>query len=241
MKRENPNPKIRILIAENYRIFREALRALLSREPNLEVAGEASDGLEAVRSVAKLQPDMVILDLSMPRASGMDAMAQITNISKTIRIIVLTAYDNDEYVFNAFRLGAKAYILKDAAYDELLFAIQEVQKGNYFISPVICRGLIQEYLKEGSGSPKGKELTGREQEFLRKLADHSKEEDIARALSIKPNTARKHRQKIMRKLRITTRSELISAAKNRYVSSESRRVTTSHPVLHPGSVSNPAY
>ncbi len=215
MKTENPNPKIRILIAENYHIFREALRALLSSEPNLEVVGEASDGLEAIRAVAKLKPDMVILDLSMPRANGMDAMAQIRNISKTIQIIVLTAYQNDEYVFNAFRLGAKAYILKDVAYEELLFAIQEVQKGNYYISPVVCRGLIQEYLKEGSCSPKAKELTEREQEFLRMFADEFKEDEIARILSVKPKTAQMHRRNIMRKLQITTRSELISVAKDR--------------------------
>ncbi len=215
MRNGKLNPKNRIFLVEDHSLFRQALRKLIASEPNLEVVGEASDGLEAIRTVAKIQPDVVILDLSMPRCNGMDALKEIRKISSEIRIMILTAYENEEYVFNAFRLGAKAYMVKDIAFAELLLAIHEVQNGNYYISPGVCRPLIHEYLKNRDCFPPFERLTRREQNFLRLWGENFNDEEIARILSVRVNTVEKRRRKVMKTLRITSHAELIFFAKKR--------------------------
>ncbi len=212
MEKATPK-KIRLYIVEDEAIFREALRALLIRDSRIEVIGEASNGLEAIRAMTKVAPDMVLLDLSMPRMNGIEALREIRKISKDIRILVLTAHEDEANVSSAFQLGAKAYIVKDAAFYELLFAIREVAKGKIFISPTVCGAIVQEYLKKRpSGSPVH-ELTPRERSFMAFFSREYREEDIAEMLSIKADTVKRMRRRLMRKLRVSTSADLVDLAK----------------------------
>ena len=139
--------KIRIFLAEDQTIFREVLRHLLSTDARLEVVGEAEDGFKAVRGAAKLKPDMILMDLSMPRLNGIEALKEIKRSSKTIQILVLTSHEDEEHVLRAFEAGVSAYVVKDVAFHELLFAIGEVAKGKIYIGPAVCGAIVRDYLK----------------------------------------------------------------------------------------------
>jgi DNA-binding NarL/FixJ family response regulator len=204
-----------ILLVEDHRILREGLRALLSSHRDIEIAGEAENGLDAIRRVRELKPDLVIMDLSMPKMDGMDAIKEIKNESPRTKILVLTVHKIEEYVFAALKSGADGYLLKDATYDELKLAIENVLENKTYLSPGISKQLVDAYLE---GSPPVylksslESLTQRERQILKLIAENYKNKDIAECLCISIKTVDKHRSNLMKKLDLHSASEITSYA-----------------------------
>jgi len=192
-----------IVIAEDHTILRQGLRALLSSDPDFEVVGEAEDGRAAVRCVETLSPDLLLMDLSMPRMTGMEAITEIKKRSPDTRIVVLTVHKGEEYVLSALRAGADGDVLKDAGHDELVTAVKNVLAGKRYLSPDISEKVIGGYL-EGRRFFKGQTpwdtLTQREREILKLIAEGYKNKEIAEHLFISLKTVEKHRSNLMRKL-----------------------------------------
>lgn len=207
--------KQRIIIVEDQTILREGLRSLLAFQPDLEIVGEAKDGLEAIRKVDKLLPDLVMTDLSMPRMSGLEAIKEIKKRWPKIKILALTVNDGEEYVLAALKAGVDGYILKDATNAELLQAIRDILSGNRVLSPGISEKVIEGYL-ENKNKQEIKSLwdtlTVREREILRLIGEGKKNKEIAGFLSISPNTVEKHRANIMEKLNLHSVSSLTAYA-----------------------------
>jgi two-component system, NarL family, response regulator NreC len=207
--------KKRILIAEDHTILREGLRALISSSPFMEVVGEARDGLEAIRLTENLKPDLVLMDLSMPRMSGMVATQEIKKYSPEIKILVLTVHATEEYILAALKAGADGYVLKDATHSELMLAIDGVLSGKSYLSPGISEKVIEGYL-EGKKTLKTVSswdtLTQREQEILKMIAEGYRNKDIADYLCISVKTVEKHRANLMRKLNLHSVSGLTALA-----------------------------
>jgi two-component system response regulator NreC len=207
--------KQRIIIAEDQTILREGLRSLLSFQPDLEIIGEAEDGLEAIRQVDKLLPDLVLMDLSMPRMGGIEAIKEIKKKRPNIKIVALTVHDNEEYVLAALKAGAEGYILKDSTNEELVQNIRDILSGNRVLSPGISEKVIKGYLKNKNKqeikSP-WNSLTFREREILRLIGEGHKNKEIADFLSISSNTVEKHRANIMEKLNLHNASALTAYA-----------------------------
>jgi two-component system, NarL family, response regulator NreC len=192
-----------IVIAEDHTILREGLRALISSNPNLEVVAEARDGQEAVKSVEKFKPNLVLMDLSMPRMNGMEAIQEIHKRLPETKIVVLTVHKTEEYILAALKAGADGYVLKDATHDELNMAVKNVLSGKRYISPGISEKLIDGYL-EGRKTIKPQTsweiLTHREREILKLVAEGYQSKKIADYLCISVKTVEKHRSNLMEKL-----------------------------------------
>ncbi len=204
----------KIVIAEDHTILRQGLRALLSFDPDFEVVGEAEDGRAAVRSVETLSPDLLLIDLSMPRMSGIEAITEIKKRSPATRIVVLTVHKGEEYVLSALRAGADGYILKDAGHDELMTAVKKVLEGKRYLSPDISEKVIGGYL-EGRRALKAAPwdtLTQREREILKLIAEGHKNKEIAEHLFISLKTVEKHRSNLMRKLDLHNTAALTAFA-----------------------------
>jgi DNA-binding NarL/FixJ family response regulator len=207
--------RCRIVIAEDHTILREGLRALLCTEPDFEIVGEAQDGREAVRSVQSLVPDLVLMDLSMPKMDGLSAIKEIKKTRPETKIIALTVHKTDEYVLWALQSGVDGYVLKDASRTELAMAIKNVLDGKRYLSPDISGKVIEGYL-EGKGVIKTKStwdfLTEREREILKLIAEGYKNREIAEYLCISQKTAEKHRSNLMRKLDVHNTAALTAFA-----------------------------
>ena len=197
-------PKIiKIVLAEDHTILREGLKALLSSDPQFEIIGEAADGREAVRCVEKLEPDLILMDLSMPRMSGMEAIREIKNRYPETRIIALTVHKTDEYLHTTLQAGADGFVLKDATHDELVLAIKKVMKGHSYLSPGVSEKVIEGYLEgKVSAMPDSpwETLSPREREVLKLIAEGYKNKEIAEDLCISLKTVEKHRANLMKKL-----------------------------------------
>jgi DNA-binding NarL/FixJ family response regulator len=193
----------RIVIAEDYTILREGLRSLLSSHPEFEIVGEAEDGQEAIRSVDKLKPDLALMDLSMPRMNGMDAIKEIKKRSPQTKVLVLTVHKTEEYIHAALQAGADGYILKDSTHAELGLAIKNILEGKRYISPGISESLIEGYLegrKKANPPTTWDTVTQREREILKLIAEGYKNKAIAEYLCISVKTVEKHRANLMKKL-----------------------------------------
>ena len=195
--------RLRIVLADDHTILREGLRALLSVDPSFEIVGEAGNGREAVRCVEKLGPDLLLMDLSMPRMSGMDAISEIKKRYPETKIIALTVHNTEEYLLSTLQAGADGYVLKDSTHDELVMAIHNVMAGKPYLSPGISDKVIEGYLegKENSLSVSSwQRLSQREREVLKLIAEGCKNKEIAEDLCISLKTVEKHRANLMKKL-----------------------------------------
>lgn len=201
---------IRILIAEDQRIVREGLMALLEDEPEVEIVGEAANGQEAVGLFERLQPDVVLMDLQMPVLDGPEATRRIREQHPHARILALTTYATDEFIFTALRAGAKGYLLKDASADDLLAAIRAVHRGQTSLAPEVAARLVSGM---SEGAPE--QLTTRELEVLQLMGQGCSNSEIADKLVIAPRTAKVHVQNILGKLGATNRTEAVSIAVRR--------------------------
>jgi DNA-binding NarL/FixJ family response regulator len=202
-------PAIKVLVADDHTIVRTGIRHVLESEAGFEVVGEASTGAEAVALAAKLRPDVVVLDISMPGESGLQVAAQLRGTSPEPRVLILSMHDNAEYVLESVRAGAHGYLLKDAAATELRTAIRAVCRGeSYFSPPVASR--LREALRGEHETHAGSlaQLTGRERDVLLGVVRGRTNKEIAGELGISHRTVETHRESLMRKLQIRTVAEL---------------------------------
>jgi len=198
---------IRILIADDHEIVRKGLGVLLATEPGLKVVGEAQDGQEAVDKAASLKPDVVLMDLVMPRLDGIEATRRITEAHPGIRILVLTSFAADDKVFPAVKAGALGYLLKDSSPEELLEAIRRVHRGEPSLEPAIARKVLQEISHPGAEKPTSDPLTARELEVLRLIAQGLSNKEIASKIFIAEWTVRTHVSSILSKLHLASRTQ----------------------------------
>jgi len=207
--------RYKIVIAEDHTILREGLRALLSSSPGLEIVGEAEDGLGAIQCTGSVKPDLVLMDLSMPRMNGMDAIREIKKLCPGTKILALTVHKAEEYVLASLQAGADAYVLKDATHSELMVAIKSVLAGKRYLSPGVSEKVIEGYL-EGRRESKLRSpwdtLTRREREVLKLIGEGYKNKEIADYLCLSVKTVETHRANLMRKLDLHDVSALTTFA-----------------------------
>jgi DNA-binding NarL/FixJ family response regulator len=198
--------KITVLLAEDHRLVREGFRALLAAENDIEVVGEASDGRQALRMMAKLRPDVAVMDIAMPSLNGLEATRQIQKEFPQTAVLILSAHSDDAYVEQVAALGAAGFLLKQTSSENLATAIREVQKGKTFFSPAISKRLSVRGQKvperEGSRKKRGNRLSSREIEVLQLIAEGKPNKQVAEELGLTFKTVDKHRQHLMSKLNI---------------------------------------
>ena len=204
--------KIKILLAEDHVVVRQGTRQLLEREQDLEVVGEAGDGEEAVRLASQLKPDVVIMDVAMPKLNGIEATKQIKALLPSAAVLILSGYDYDEYIFGLLEAGAAGYLLKDVSGDELIGAIRAVYAGEPVLHPVVARKLMNRVKSQVSITAEAGHqelLTQRELEVLKLAAKGMSNKDIAEALNISVRTVQAHLRDIFNRLGVGSRSEAI--------------------------------
>jgi two-component system response regulator NreC len=211
--------KITIVLADDHRVVREGLRALLEAEADLNVIGDAGDGLSAIRLVNRLKPDVLLLDLMMPGLNGQEVTRQVRKSSPKTRVIVLSMHSSEPYVMEVLRNGAAGYVLKDASYTDLIRAIREVMAGWRYLSPPLSELAIEAYQEKAKAAVLDRYdmLTTREREVLQLAAEGHPNNDIAHRLGISPRTAETHRANLMRKLHLRTHTDLIKYAIGRRI------------------------
>jgi two-component system, NarL family, response regulator LiaR len=200
--------RIRVLIADDHAIVREGLRALIATEPGLALVAEACDGVEAVEMARSFRPDVILLDMIMPRKDGIGAIADIIQENPDAHILVLTSFAEDEKVFPAIKAGALGYLLKDSSPQELLLAIQNVYRGEASLHPAIARKLMRELNQPPPLPPTTDPLTEREVEVLRLVAQGLSNDDIAQKLVVSERTVRTHVSHILDKLHLANRTQM---------------------------------
>lgn len=206
---------IRILIADDHPVVREGLAAMLSREPDIDVVGEAADGQEAVDRAGSVAPDIILMDLQMPRLGGVDAIRLIRDKYPDIQTIVLTTYGDDDSIFQGIAAGARGYLLKDAPRDELFRAVRAVARGESLLQPAVATKLLDRFSRTKATAPPRNVLTGRELDVLRLLARGSANKEIGASLSISESTVKTHVANIFHKLDVTDRTEAVTIALTR--------------------------
>ena len=203
---------IRILLADDHAVMRRGLRALIEGYPDFNVVGEANDGREAVALADSLRPDVVVMDLTMPNLNGTEASRQITSKHPGIAVIVLTMHSDESYVLRALKAGARGYLLKESAEDDLMNAIRAVNQKKAYFSPAVSRMLVEDYirqLRDKDIEDSYELLTTREREILQLVAEGKSNKDIAALLNLSVYTVETHRSNIMEKLNLHTVPELI--------------------------------
>jgi NarL family two-component system response regulator LiaR len=198
---------IRVLIADDHAILRTGIRALLGTEPDIEVVGETADGLETVAQAEALRPDVILMDLVMPKMDGIEATRQIATQQPNVRILVLTSFAADDKVFPAIKAGALGYILKDSGPAELVQAIHQVYHGQPSLEPSIALKVLYELSHPSQQPPTAEPLSGRELEVLRLLAQGKSNREIAERLLIAELTVRTHVSNILGKLHLASRTQ----------------------------------
>ncbi|HHN74380.1 MAG TPA: response regulator transcription factor [Acidobacteria bacterium] len=192
---------IRVLLVDDHGLFREGVRALLAGREEFTVVGEAVDGREAIEAVAELIPDVVLLDIVMPRMSGIDAARWIRDHHPRTEVVILTAHHNEAYQRQAFEAGARGYLLKECCFDDLVVALRHAARGDYFLAGAAGRDMVAEYVSAAIQRQRpGGVMTQRERELAVLLADGYSTKEAAAVLNISAKTAETHRAAIMRKL-----------------------------------------
>ena len=207
--------KIRVLLADDHTIVREGLRRILQDEANIEVVGEAADGHQAVEKALKLVPDVVVMDISMSRLNGLEATRRIKKAVPQVRVLILSVHKSDEYIFPTLNAGASGYVVKDAASAELISAIHTAHRGEIFLSPIISKRVVEEFVRRGEETREEDDyerLTAREREVLQLIAEGHNNREIAEQLRISVRTVETHRVHIREKLGISTTAELTQYA-----------------------------
>jgi two-component system, NarL family, response regulator NreC len=205
-------PPIRVLVADDHTIIRSGLRLLLERHPGFEVVGEAADGRQAVDVAESTRPDVVILDIAMPRLNGIEAALQIAAKLPRTRFIILSMHSDEGYVLRALKAGARGYLLKDSAESDIVNAVRAVSEGKAYFSPEISRMMADDYMREiqRRGVDDSYELlTAREREILQLLAEGKSNKEISALLNLSPYTVETHRGNILQKLNLHSLPELI--------------------------------
>ena len=197
----------RILLADDHALVRRGLRLILDGEPDLRVVAEAGDGAEAVEKVAAGGVDLAILDIAMPRMTGLQAAREVSRRASDVRILMLSMYDNEQYFFEALKAGASGYVLKSVADQDLVAACRAAMRGEPFLYPAAVAALIRDYLDRGDATPSDP-LTPRELEIVKLVAEGSTSEEIAQALVISKKTVEHHRSHILEKLGMRDRVDL---------------------------------
>ncbi len=205
---------IRILLAEDHVLVRESLRQYLEKDPSLKVVGEAGDGEEMVALAAQLKPDIIIADIAMPKLNGIEATKQIKEMNLPIPVLILTAYDLDQYIFPLLEAGAAGYLLKDISGQELVDSIYRVNRGDSVLHPTIMRKVMQRFRNTGGGQdyPSFELLTDREVEVLTLAARGKSNKEIAEELSVSVRTVEAHLGHIFTKLDVSSRTEAVILA-----------------------------
>jgi DNA-binding NarL/FixJ family response regulator len=198
--------KISVLLADDHVIVRQGLKSLLSVESDIEVVGEAGNGRQAVQMAQEIRPDVVVMDIAMPLLNGLEATSQIISEAAPSKVLILSSYQDDEYVHQLTEAGASGYLVKQTAASELIKAVREIAKGNAFYSPPILKRLLGLYrdssAKEGAVRRRDEHLTSREHEVLQMVAEGHVNKQIAATLNLSIKTVEKHRQQLMDKLNI---------------------------------------
>jgi two-component system response regulator NreC len=205
--------KITVLVCDDHALFREGVKTILNSQPDIEVIGEAADGKEAVEESIRLNPDVVLMDISMPVLKGFDAVRRIRKARSDAKILILTVYDDEDLVARCLDAGAAGYVLKDSPPLQLVYAIQTVYRGQQYMSPRVLTGVVRQYIAQPSDFKGGYELlSDREREILVLLAEGQSLKEIASRLNLSVKTVDAHKYNLMRKLDLHDRSELIRYA-----------------------------
>lgn len=202
----------RILLADDHGIVRQGLRAVLARDPSLEVIGESGDGREAVRLAEALQPNVVIMDISMPQLNGIEAAKQIVKTSPRTHIIILSMHSDETYLTRSLQAGVKGYLLKESAEEDLIRAVRMVAQGKTFFSPAVANALLADYMRDMQQRNLRDSydlLTEREREVLQLLAEGRSNKEAATVLDVSTNTVETHRTNLMQKLGLHNTAEIV--------------------------------
>ncbi len=194
---------VRVLLADDHTLVRAGLRKLLESIPDVAVVGEAADGLALLALAEQLQPHLVLMDIAMPGLNGLEATARLAKAWPAIRVLILSMHQNEEYVRQALRNGAAAYLLKDCAPLELELALKAVLRGETYLSPAVSKGVVRDYVQRLRGEEKpGAQLTPRQREVLQLIAEGKSTKEIARRLDVSVKTVESHRSQLMKQLDI---------------------------------------
>jgi DNA-binding NarL/FixJ family response regulator len=204
--------KIRVLIADDHAILREGVRALLATTDDIEVVGQASDGREAVDACRRLDPDVVLMDIAMPGLGGIEAALEIRKEGLRARVLVLSQYEDREYVRRLLKAGVSGYVLKKSAGSELAGAIRAVHRGGLVLDPEVARAAVEEASPAKGGADPYETLTDREKQVFRLVAEGKSNKEVADELGISVKTAMSHREHVMQKLGLHNRTELVKHA-----------------------------
>jgi DNA-binding NarL/FixJ family response regulator len=210
--------KLKILLAEDHRILREGLKRLINEQPNMEVVGEAGDGVDAWQKTQELEPDIVLMDISMPRLNGAAATVKIRELCPQVKVIALTGQRATAYLNEVLKAGVSGYVLKQAAVDELIDAITTVAKGGSYIDRASQELMLNPYLDQNvayKGEPRGKPLSEREIQILTLVASGYTNKEIANSLAISVKTVESHKANSMQKLDLKSRAEVVDYARFR--------------------------
>jgi two-component system response regulator NreC len=206
--------KIRVLIADDHTIVRSGVHLLLEGEADIEVVGEALNGHEALAQAEKLQPDVILMDISMPEMDGLEATRQVKARWPAINVLMLTMHRSDEYFFEALKIGASGYILKAADTDELVNAVRVVGQGEVFLYPSMAKKLLNDYLRRLDANTRIEALlSDREKEIMQMLVEGYSNKEIAARLVVSLSTVHTHRSNLMRKLGLSSQHELVHYAR----------------------------
>jgi len=205
---------LRILLADDHVVMREGLRSLINSQPDMDVVGEADNGRAALLKVRELQPDMIVLDVSMPELNGIQVTERVKRICQRIKVLVLTAHDDSGYLRQLLEAGASGYLLKKAAAEELINAIRVVAAGGVYLDPTLAGKVVSGYVGKSRlrGETQGNELSEREAEVLRLVAWGYTNKEIAAYLSISVKTVESHKANLMEKLGLKSRVEIVRYA-----------------------------
>jgi DNA-binding NarL/FixJ family response regulator len=208
---------IRVVLVDDHPVVREGLTAMIETQSDMEVVGEAGDGQEAVQLVKRLLPDVILMDLQMPKMGGVEAIRQIRQDSDKSEVIILTTYDSDEHIFSGIEAGAKGYLLKGSSRDDLFKAIRAASRGESLLEPAVASKLVERFTQLARKGPADDSLSERELEVLKLMAKGLRNKEIARELFITEKTAKAHVSNILSKLAVSDRTEAVTVALKRRI------------------------